>query len=329
MALISVIVPVYRAEGCLERCVESILSQSHFNLELILVEDGSPDESGALCDRLAEKDSRIRVIHQENKGAAAARNAGLDLATGKFVSFVDSDDMVSSDWLAHLLEQTGEGRQLPLCSHCGTKEQLGKEKELSVEAKKVYPAGDYLSFLKAGIAGFLWNGLFSREVLESNHLRLREQNEKGDYNEDLIFCLSYLRQMESVCYVGYSDYLYDVHSDSLSHSYQSYYFDKFAEKFSLWLEFVREMNPQATSLQNEVANHFRYYFFQALQLAFDAGEAQTFRRIILSKEMEQLMSLAEFPEENPKVVSLLKGRKAKSLWLFYQLHKIKQKIVGQ
>jgi len=91
-SLISIIVPVYKAEDYLQRCVESIRKQTYTCLEIILVNDGSPDGSGAICDALAESDSRIKVIHKPNGGASSARNAGLDAARGEFVAFVDSDD---------------------------------------------------------------------------------------------------------------------------------------------------------------------------------------------------------------------------------------------
>lgn len=94
MPLISVIVPVYKAENYLDRCVKSILSQTIRDLELILVEDGSPDRSGEICDDWLEKDSRVKVIHQENAGAGAARNAGLAIAQGDYIGFVDSDDWI-------------------------------------------------------------------------------------------------------------------------------------------------------------------------------------------------------------------------------------------
>lgn len=90
----SVIVPVYKAEATLQKCAESILNQAPADLELILVDDGSPDGSGALCDQLAQQDSRVRVIHQKNAGASAARNAGLDAAAGRYLQFVDADDWV-------------------------------------------------------------------------------------------------------------------------------------------------------------------------------------------------------------------------------------------
>lgn len=108
--LISVIVPVYRVEEYLERCVKSILSQTYKNLEVILVDDGSPDQCPVICDACAEKDARVKVIHQENKGLSGARNAGIDAASGEYLAFVDSDDYVSPHFieeLYQLLQDTG------------------------------------------------------------------------------------------------------------------------------------------------------------------------------------------------------------------------------
>ncbi len=101
--LLSVIVPVYNAEKYLRRCIESILNQTLSDLELILVDDGSPDNSGSICDEYAKKDDRVKVIHKENGGAASARNAGLDLAEGKYIGFCDSDDYVDCDMYETLI----------------------------------------------------------------------------------------------------------------------------------------------------------------------------------------------------------------------------------
>lgn len=102
--LISVIVPVYKAEAYLEKCVNSIRNQTYRNLEIILVDDGSPDKCGEMCDAFAEKDSRIRVFHKKNGGQSSARNLGLDNMTGEYVGFVDSDDWIETDMYEHLYE---------------------------------------------------------------------------------------------------------------------------------------------------------------------------------------------------------------------------------
>lgn len=110
MPKISVIVPIYRVEAYLAECMDSILSQTYQDFELILVDDGSPDNCGAICDEYAEKDSRIRVIHQKNGGLSAARNAGLDIAQGEYVTFVDSDDVLHPNYLEYLMRGLAENQ---------------------------------------------------------------------------------------------------------------------------------------------------------------------------------------------------------------------------
>ena len=100
--LISVIIPIYKVEKYLRECIDSIINQSFKNLEIILVDDGSPDNCGKICDEYAKKDNRLKVIHKENGGLSSARNAGLDIATGEYISFVDSDDYVSNKFIENL-----------------------------------------------------------------------------------------------------------------------------------------------------------------------------------------------------------------------------------
>ena len=115
LPLISVVVPVYRVEKYLDHCIQSIAAQTYPNLEILLVDDGSPDGSGAICDRWAEKDSRIRVFHKQNAGAGAARNTALDAATGELIAFVDSDDYLHPNMYAHLYGLMKDGVDIAEC----------------------------------------------------------------------------------------------------------------------------------------------------------------------------------------------------------------------
>ena len=115
MELISIIVPVYKVEPYLDKCVRSIVEQTYKNLEIILVDDGSPDNCGAMCDAWASKDSRIRVIHKENGGAGLARNIAIDLAQGEFISFIDSDDYIEPHMYEHLLSLMVEDVDIAEC----------------------------------------------------------------------------------------------------------------------------------------------------------------------------------------------------------------------
>lgn len=123
--LISVIIPVYRVEPYLRECLDSVLASTYQNLEIILVDDGSPDNCGVICDEYAAKDSRIIVIHQENQGLSAARNTGLSIATGKYVGFVDSDDVISPVMYEQLLWAMQEtDADIAACEYCRNMELL-------------------------------------------------------------------------------------------------------------------------------------------------------------------------------------------------------------
>ena len=115
MPKISVIVPVYKTEQYLPQCVESILGQTFSDLELLLIDDGSPDRSGAICDQYAEQDARVRVIHKENGGVSTARNAGLDAAVGDYITFVDSDDYIDAFMYEKMVAEAERGVDLVMC----------------------------------------------------------------------------------------------------------------------------------------------------------------------------------------------------------------------
>lgn len=174
MPSISVIVPVYKVEDYLDRCVSSILRQSFRDFELILVEDGSPDNCGAMCDAWAEKDSRIRVIHQKNGGLSAARNAGLDWvernSNSSWIAFVDSDDWIHPDYLLQLYKTAAEtGSRLSICGFYRT---TGESREEAVcgQATAMSANAYYCSDrIHGGITAVAWNKLYHRSLFK--HLR--------------------------------------------------------------------------------------------------------------------------------------------------------------
>lgn len=160
---ISVIVPVYNVEKYLTQCVESILSQDHSNLEVILIDDGSTDRSGEICDQFAARDSRVQVIHQKNAGAAAAKNAGLRIASGTYLSFVDSDDYLEPNAYGFMLKTL-------LDSRADAVEGSFREVYRNREVPQIVPDGvlegyDYLlRFPKDFTCALLWNKLYRREL---------------------------------------------------------------------------------------------------------------------------------------------------------------------
>ncbi len=207
--LISIIVPVYKTEQYLDRCVESIVSQTYKNLEIILVDDDSPDNCPQMCDAWAEKDNRIKVLHIENKGVANARNQGLDVATGDFIGFVDSDDYIEPDMFETLLNNlTDNNADISLCGY-----QINEEENAVANLRMVTPL-DAMKLICMGDYkyGVLWNKLYKKDVIK--HIKM------PDFVccEDLIFNYYVFKNAQSIVECDSKLYHYFQNEDSIVHS---------------------------------------------------------------------------------------------------------------
>jgi len=229
--LISIIVPIFNAEAFLESCIHSIAAQTYTNLEIIMINDGSSDNSGALCDNLAKNDSRIRVLHKTNGGVASARNAGLDIAQGEFIGFVDSDDTIELNMYECLYRQIIE-LDADICV-CGYKLTDGyyehtikvpHEKKLSsIELwdSYLYDYDGYTSMMNA-----LWNKLFRRNLIKSGSCKKPIRfDESYRIAEDMKFNIECIASTEKgVCFLD--DILYSYNRinnpDSLVYSEGNY-----------------------------------------------------------------------------------------------------------
>lgn len=166
MDLISVIVPVYNVSAYLRECIDSILAQTYQRLEIILVDDGSTDGSGRVCDEYAVKDSRIRVIHQTNQGLSAARNQGYAVSSGKYIAFVDADDTVSSTYIESLYGLTEEhNAQIAVCAYTRKSDELGTGAAAVCTLSSQKMLREWHGKRKS-IETVAWNKLYSRRIFE-------------------------------------------------------------------------------------------------------------------------------------------------------------------
>lgn len=194
--MISVIVPVYNTEKYLDRCIQSILAQTYTNFELLLIDDGSTDSSGAICEKYAESDSRIRVFHKENGGVSSARNMGLDNAKGEWVTFIDSDDTIKEDFLKNLLPKQNEDFVM----------------DSSDERSASLPDGSYVGkeMIKVVLSGWQilcpWGKMFKKSIVSKNKIRF---DESGCLGEDTLFNLRYLVYADSLRTMTRSYYNYN------------------------------------------------------------------------------------------------------------------------
>ena len=200
---ISVIVPVYNAEKYLHRCIDSILAQTFTDFELLLIDDGSKDKSGEICDEYAKKDKRIRVFHKENKGVSSARNVGLDNAKGEFITFCDSDDWVLDDWIYSFVDTMSAGVDMVVSNFIYIKKDSNKRSP-SFNYSDVKNMLSYLD--NQYILGFLWCKCFKKEII--NHYKI-SFNTKYKICEDLEFILSYLLHIDHVAFIENASYCYN------------------------------------------------------------------------------------------------------------------------
>lgn len=220
------IVPVYKAEKYLSECLDSILASTHQNLEIIVVDDGSPDDCPRICDAYAQKDARIRVIHQENQGVVGARNTGIRSASGKYIGFVDSDDTISPRMYEALLRtmQTS-GCDVAACEYTCSRENLDTNDVADMKPCVVFTWIDAQlavltcapSIHKNTWAGpFVWNRLYKRVCIE--HL-FREEFYIG---EALYFNWEYAKNSNTMVIVPATLYFYRKNANSISGQYRKY-----------------------------------------------------------------------------------------------------------
>lgn len=243
--LISIIVPVYNTSAYLTRCVESLTSQTYKNIEIILVDDGSTDNSGKMCDELAAKDSRIRVIHKQNGGVCTARNAGLDAATGSLIGFVDSDDYVDKDMYSIL--QEGMKGDISAGNTCNVYEDGSKKTHNITDVSKM-PFEELLAnFTRHGVWQVIYNKLYSRKLI--GDMRFRHYTRAEDAN--FMFRLIRKRPVCSVC--SKAMYYYCMRSSSAVHERKLYHYE---DSYLAWREIY--------SIVRRIGKKIKYWGFFAL-----------------------------------------------------------------
>ena len=227
---ISVIVPVYKAEQYINRCIESILAQTYSDFELILVDDGSPDECPRICDIFAEKDHRIHVIHKKNEGPSSARNAGLKAARGHYIYFLDADDYIDSDLFlnASILickyDMVALNYRLVFEHSYETDERVFEKMDIVFESEKELFRMISRDLFEFKIGAFsVWSYFFQKSIIDKYGLCFEEGE---SYAEDLFFTLCYMMHIGSLVSLPGVYYNYFQHGDSLINRSNKNRFDR-------------------------------------------------------------------------------------------------------
>ena len=231
--LISVIIPCFKVEKYLNRCMETVVNQSYSNLEIILIDDGSPDNTGIICDQWTQKDSRIKVIHKENEGLGFARNTGIEAATGEWIAFIDSDDYINLSMYEKLMSAVTKTKSdIAFCGHI---KQMHDDREVHIsdfENETIFEKATLVElsqgFFKPTtlnptmLTMSVWHAVYKRSVITEE---FHSEREVG--SEDIHFQVCAMLNSKRVVFIPDALYYYCYNGLSLSHSYSLSKYDRY------------------------------------------------------------------------------------------------------
>lgn len=294
---ISVIIPIYKVEKYLNRCVESVVNQTYRNLEIILVDDGSPDKCPEICEEWAKKDKRIRVIHKENGGLSDARNVGLQMARGEYIAFVDSDDWLHKDALETLrcfLERYNA--DIVECKAFSTHEKV--DDKIIDRDKIAVSEFDRESSMKAllrekPLRQTVWNKLFKRTVIEDIDFK------KGKYHEDEFWTYQVFDKAKKILFLDVVLYYYFQRLDSImGQAFSLKRLDAIEGRYRRFL-YVQDKFPELEAYTKENLLFLIMYYGQQALKAADTEKS------IFFKEIEKYLKKIDVTDEDKKEYSFL------------------------
>ena len=262
---ISVIIPVYKVENYLDTCLENVIKQTYKNLEIILVDDGSPDNSPKKCDEWAKKDNRIKVVHKLNGGVSSARNAGLDVATGEYVGFVDADDIIDLTMYEKLITSAVQtGADITLCGFKYVFENGSEKPYTEINLPKVSSDNITQYFLTTGTE-FKRDEIITDNIMGSVCRTLIKKDKINNfrfkniiYAEDLLFLMDLINAKTSIGVVNEQLYGYLQRSTSAVHTFSE---KKMKQRFEVFKTILKKVENQ---IDNEFLKGFKFYNYASL-----------------------------------------------------------------
>ena len=325
MPIISIVVPVYKVEKYIRRCIDSILAQTFTDFELILVDDGSPDNCGAICEEYAAKDNRVKVIHKPNGGLSSARNAGMDITTGEYVLFCDSDDYVSPDWCYSMAAGiVSNPNALVMCDICKVYEDsvcdAANQETCAVPMQRI----TYYDAVKRGISGFAWNKIYVKRIIDDHNLRF-DENRK--FAEDVPFVIEYSKYLDSFVLIDRQLYFYLQRQGSILHSVRPDILEH-----QLFTFYIRTPLLKPEELE-EFCDTNLCSFIHYFDAVFAAGNTTSLyrklaynHRMLNSEAFRFCLEHASGKRENPLAMKILRTHNYYLYWLFQKLVGFKKRI---
>ena len=304
----SIIVPIYKAEKYICSCIESILNQRYTDFELFLIDDGSPDKSGEICDNYAKEDKRISVFHQQNKGVSAARNTGLDNVSGQYVLFVDADDMLYPNALS-VLKQKLDTSDVNLDLIQFSMNNDYNIYETDDKFSEILNSKDYVQSGTMNVC--IGGSLFNKDIIKINHLRFNEQIK---YAEDQLFIFDYLKYSRSNIRINDVLYFYRINNDSAVRNMNS---DEVIKSIKI-LNDYKNTNELSDILLSKQILSFMYYLavksmisIKEIRSLYVNVNLNTTNCIIKSKSVGLFYKIAGFSPYLAILLTRLYGRIAK------------------
>ena len=331
--LVTIVVPVYNVEKFLNQCIESIINQNYKNFEIILVDDGSTDNSGSICDEYADKYDYIFTYHKSNSGLGLTRNYGMERANGKYIMFVDSDDFLGENSLKKLVEplkhknydtiiggftRINDTGKISLEKKYISAEFSNEEVKTNVMEKMLGNSPQKNDSIKMSVR----NNLYSLELIKKNHIHF--VSERKYISEDIVWDLDYFQYSKSVKIISSAEYYYRFNPNSLSHKYWPNKFELYVILYSYLLNKVKEER-----LSEEAVNRLRKQFFINVRSSIAQEKnnelfkgVKVIREICSNLVLKEAISKYPVDELNKKqrvFLRLIQKRKALMLLLIFKL----------
>ena len=298
--MISVIVPVYNVERYLKRCVDSIINQTYSDLEIILVDDGSTDSSGYLCDEIKKTNTRIKVIHKANGGLSSARNAGLEIATGSYIGFVDSDDWIATDMYESLIVAIKETESDVAITGINRIYDNGYcKKQFIKEKTEIYQGADIIEeYLKQNsFSTAAWDKLYKKKLFEKRRFP------EGKLYEDAPIIYDILKNVTNICCIGKPHYYYFQRSDSICGlAFSSRKMDHYNFSYDIFCD-VQQCYPQLSD--------FAKIFWgckvnEIIYALYESSNREKFNneRVMLQNEINSYWKVVMHANSVPKLIKL-------------------------
>ena len=267
--IVSIIVPVYNVEPYLERCIQSLLNQSLKDIEIILVDDESPDNCPMMCDQYALMDSRVKVIHKKNGGLGFARNSGLEIATGEFVAFVDSDDYVEKIMYEKLYQEARNSNADAVYSNFYVEQSTGVWiKSEEVNQKRLWVGDDVISFMLDMISSApyvrqerkyqmsVWHSIYRSSIIKKFAIRFLSERQVG--SEDIPFQVDFLLKSKKVVYMPEMFYHYCNNAKSLTAKYKLNMFDMYKNLYNILVDKTKNISSAQQRIDRFFIGYSRY-----------------------------------------------------------------------